>query len=170
MITKIEIPINEGIENAVLLLQSHRVNFVSKLPAIFKKLGTGRWQDVNKERWFKFIVEIDNTFSPYWGLCKLQKRNNNSCTLLMWILPPKFILVMLGAFAIFVLYFFVKIGIHNYGTRGFWASVIIPPLLISFLYLLWYLMARINARYVKRNILRSLEQDRETENNLDTPS
>lgn len=156
MIAKIKIPLNLTQQEAISFLRKNEVKLKTKSPfGLIEHSAT--WKNLENPKNFKFEIDTFGPVNPWWGKCSL-KENGNKTILSILILPPYFFLIFAGFIISGFIYGIIQFGIHNYGTSGFLPSILIPSFCLGIVFLMWLLMARYNAKNIKRHMISSFEE------------
>jgi hypothetical protein len=83
----------------------------------------------------------------------------SASSLVLQFRPAIALLVIHGLFLCLVGYGIIKFGIHNYGTDGFWPSVLAPAFLVGMIYVAWFFMF-LSANKNMRNAIADAVEER----------
>lgn len=154
MIQKIKIELRLPPEECIPFLAKNEIVFKNNMtPKLFPEQRFV-WTNIENPNNFRFRLKGSDSFSSFWGKCTF-KYSKSKWILYVKIYPPIIFLLGLGFMGIMIIYSISQFGMHNYGTIGFYPSIIIPSFFVGLMYLIWSLMARLNARRIKREMIQS---------------
>jgi len=157
MIGNIRINVNRSVEEMQIYLRKHKVTIKTKFGdgTTFNEVVFNNLNDPDN---FKLELQSAGGLSPWYGKCKLipQDEGRNSF-LFISMRPPKAILYLFSGFILFILYTIISASLKNSDEPWFLISIIVPLLAVSFVVLLWFLIAQFNANRLKKRIVASFD-------------
>ena len=113
------------------------------------------WTNFKNPQKLKLVSDDWGPLNPYPCFGKIIPRNSKS-TLIIQIRPAYVVLVILVVFTGFIIDAIISFGQHNYGTSGFWPSIIVPSFFVAVIYIVWILLLQSAARKFNNEIIESI--------------
>ncbi len=115
------------------------------------------WTNFKNPQKLKLVSDDLGPLNPYPCFGKIISQNLKS-TLIIQMRPAYAVLVILVVFTCFLIDAIISFGQHNYGTPGFWPSVIVPSFFVALMYIVWILLFQSAARKFNNEIVQSIEE------------
>jgi hypothetical protein len=160
---KIKIDFNKNSEEVKSILESTHITIKMN-----SRYGPGmesgtKWLGLDDLSNFKFVPTIFGPMRPWWGKCSLfDSEVEGKSALKMTIWMPKVFLFMLGLMICGFLYFEIIMIAENYREPWIFAGVLVPAFFFGLMIFIWRLMFQYSANKIKKEIIRSLRENRKT--------
>jgi len=158
MLRKIYIELDKTEGEALEFFKNKKFEIQINLIFGKKALYTAIWKNIENSKKFKLILTNQNDIDNWWGLGTIKPSNlKDKSTMIVRIYPPILYLVFFGIILLGILYAIISFGIHNFGSVGFWPSLIIPFAVVVCVLLFWKIVLNKQIKKFEMGMKQALE-------------